>query len=198
MHTRTRRRLPAAALIAALLGTPLAATAAPDAGPAPAAAQLDAGTAAPADTPPVVVDPAAGTVTPSEGTPAAAATAHPGDTAEQMIRDVRGGNYRLALAGALALIMVAGVRWGGRLFGRSDRGKAIAVMLLATLGTLSAALATSTPISGGLFTGALALAFTAVGGRKWLSSLLWPRDGGDGWLEWLKPWLGVKDAPPPG
>lgn len=196
MHTRTRRRLPAAALIAALLAAgPAVATAAPDAGTAPATAQLDAGPP-PADTPPVVVDPAAGTVTPTVGTPAAEATAHPGGTAEQMLRDVKGGNWRMAIAGALALLMVAGVRWGGRLFGATDRGKAIAVMLLAMLGTLSASLATSTPLSAGVFTGAVALAFTAVGGRKWLSSILWPRDGGGAWAGWLKPWLGV-DQPPP-
>jgi hypothetical protein len=197
---RHRRRLPTAALIASLLlAAPLTATA-QDAGPEPApAAVLDAGTVAATptpDTPPVIVDPGAGTVTPTEGTPAADATAHPGSTAEQMLRDVRGGNWRMAIAGALALLMVAGVRWGGRLFGSTDRGKSIAVMLLAMMGTLSTALATSTPLSVGVFTGAVALAFTAVGGRKWLSSILWPRDGGGAWAAWLKPWLGV-DQPPP-
>jgi hypothetical protein len=199
---RPRRRLHALALIAALLGAaPAAAAAAPEDVKVPAAAQLDAGppaaTAPPASSPPVTVDPSAGTVTPTQGTIAAQAEAHPTDVAKQAIEDARGGRWRLAIAGALALVMVAGVRWGGRLFGRTDRGKAIAIMVLSLLGALSTSLATHLPLDLKLVTGAIGLAWMAVGGRKWLSSVLWPRDGGSAWAAWLKPWLGVDQPPKP-
>jgi ABC-type transport system substrate-binding protein len=204
MHQHRRRiRLHHLALITALLLVPVTAHGATvDAGTAPAAARTsDAGPATAVTvtpTAPVVVDPAAGTVTPTAGTAAGSAAADPSSTAKQVVRDVRGGNWRLAAAGVLLLLMTAGVRWGGKLFGKSDRGKAIAVMVLSLLAALGTSLGTSMPLDYKLISGAVGVAWLAVGGRQWLSRFLWPRDSsGRPWLTWLKPWLGADQVPPP-
>jgi len=141
---------------------------------------------------PVIVDTEAGTVTPAPGTPAADATERPLDVAQAVVTNVRAGQWRLALAGLLGLLMVLGVKYAPALFGRTDRGKALAVMVLALLGTLSAALAASSVVTIGLVLGAVGVAWTAVGARQWLSRFLWPQDGGKQWATWLQPLLGVK------
>lgn len=135
--------------------------------------------------PPISIDDA-GIVTPAPGTPAA----DPAGTVRSIVEAIGNGHWRLAVAGALALLMVAGVRWGAGLFGTTDRGKAIAVMVLALLGVFSATLATSAPLTWGVIWGALGVAFTAVGARQWLSRMLWPADGAKPVAEWLRPWLG--------
>lgn len=135
--------------------------------------------------PPIFVD-ETGNVVPAAGTPAA----DPVGTVRSIIAAIPTGGWRLIISGGLALLMVGGIRLRVRLFGTTDRGKAIAVMSLALLGVFSAALATSTPLSTGLVWGSLGVAFTAVGARQWLSRLLWPADGGSQWFEWAKPFLG--------
>lgn len=132
------------------------------------------------------------TVTPAPNTPAAKADADPVTTAKGVVADLKGGRWRLAIAGALALLFALALRLNSKIFGKTDRGKAIAVMVLAALGMLSASLATSTPISLEMLGGVATIAFTAVGGRQWLSRVLWPQDGGKPLLEGLQPWLGVK------
>ncbi len=150
---------------------------------------VDAG--APDAAPVIVVDPGAGTVTPAPGTLPDRVTTDPVGFGQTMWQAIRSGQWRLLAAGILAALMVIGVRLRVRLFGTTDRGKAVAVMVLALLGTTSAGLADIVPLSLELLVGAVTLAFTAVGGRQWLSRFLWPQDGGRQWLVWLKPWLGV-------
>lgn len=153
----------------------------------------------PPDAPPgtavIIVDTGAGTVTPVPGTLPDQVTADPVGTAAKVYAAIKGGQWRLLAALLLAGIMVLGIKFDVRVFGVTDRGKAIAVMTLAMLGTLSAVLAGVLPMSGQLFIGAGTVALTAVGGRKWIASVLWPQDGGDQWLVWLKPFLGVTDPP---
>lgn len=139
----------------------------------------------------IVVDVDKGTVTPGAGTPAAKVQADPIGTAKTALDDARAGHWRLLFASILAAIMVLGIKFAPGLFGKTDRGKAIMVMVLAVLGTLSAALAASSALSLSLISGAVVLAFTAVGGRAWISRLLWPADGGKRYLTWLAPILGV-------
>lgn len=136
-------------------------------------------------------------VTPAPNTPAAQADADPVGTAKRVFADVKGGHWRLAIAGFLALLFALALRLNLKIFGTTDRGKAIAIMVLAGLGTFSAALATNTPLSFEMLGGTATIAFTAVGGRQWLSRILWPQDGGTGVLTALQPWLGVKPKTEP-
>lgn len=142
--------------------------------------------------PVIVVDPGTGTVIPAPGTLPDRVTTDPVGFGQTMWEAIRSGQWRLLAAGILAALMALGIRFNVRLFGITDRGKATAVMVLALLGTTSAGLAGILPLSLELFIGAVTLAFTAVGGRQWLSRFLWPQDGGRQILEWLKPWLGVQ------
>jgi hypothetical protein len=190
----TRRLFAPLLVVAALAGDASAAPApTPDAGPV-----VDASVDNGIGTSPVV-DPD-GTVHPGAGTLADQFQKEPVATATTVVREIRdGAGYRYAAAAALAALMVAGIRWGGPLFGVTDRGKALAVMAWSSLGALSTALLTSVPIDAQLFVGAAGVAWLAVGGRQWLSRLLWPRDGGPQYLTWLQPWLGWKppeNAPP--
>jgi hypothetical protein len=148
------------------------------------------------------VDLEAGTVTPAPGSLPARIQEAPLEVAQEVVQGVRSGQgYRFAAAAVLAALMVLGLKFAPRLFGKTDRGKAIAVMVLATLATVSTAIAGNVPLSSpGLWTAAIGLAFTAVGGRQWISRLLWPADGGSPWFEWLKPVLGAgakRDEGPP-
>ena len=157
-----------------------------------AEATLDAAPAPTPDAAPaaVIVDPTAGTVTPGAGTLPDRLEHDPIGTAKEIVLATKSGNIRFLAAGILAALMVLGIRFNMRIFGKTDRGKAIAVMTLALLGGLSTALATSTALSLSLFIGAAGVAFTAVGGRQWISRVLWPKDGKQ-YLTWLKPWVGV-------
>lgn len=136
-------------------------------------------------------------VTPAPNTPAAQADADPAGTVKRVFADVKGGHWRLAIAGLLALLFALALRLNVKVFGTTDRGKAIAIMVLAGLGTFSAALATNTPLSLEMIGGAATIAFTAVGGRQWVSRILWPQDSGKPVLTALRPWLGVKPTAPP-
>lgn len=160
---------------------------------------LDAAPASTGAPPPavIIVNPNTGTVTPLPGTLPDQVKTDPVGTAGKVYAAIKGGQWRLLAAFVLAAIMVLGVKFTSGVFGKTDRGKATAVMVLAMLGTLSAALAGVLPLTGQLFIGAGTVALTAVGGRKWIASLLWPQDGGEQWLVWLKPFLGVGDAPKP-
>jgi hypothetical protein len=161
--------------------------------PAPMLAEV------PAEVAPPAVDLEAGTVTPGPGSLPARVQEAPLEVAQEAVRAVRSGQgYRYAVAAALAALMVLGLKFAPRIFGKTDRGKAFAVMLLALLATSSTAVAGVAPMSPTLFTAAIGIAFTAVGGRQWISRILWPRDSDKQWLEWLKPWIGVKrDEGPP-
>lgn len=140
----------------------------------------------------MVVDPGDGAVTPAPGTLPDQVTSDPVSFARRIYEAILGGQWRLVVAGVLALLMVGLTRIRLRVFGQTDRGRAVAVMVLALLGALVSALVGVVPMSVQLFVGAATVALTAVGGRQWLSRLLWPKDGGAQWLTWLRPWLGVE------
>lgn len=142
--------------------------------------------------PPITVDPTTGTVTPAPGTLPDRVTSDPIGFATQVIEAIRGGGWRILAASILAAIMVLGIRFNVRVFGTTDRGKSVAVMVLSLLGAGSAALADVAELSFGLALGAVTIAWTAVGGRQWISRFLWPQDGGAQWMVWFKPLLGVK------
>lgn len=182
------RKLLAATALATLIATGAPAFA-DDAAPAPAA-ELDAAPAT-VDVPPgpVIVDTEAGTVTPATGTPADRITKDPVGVAQETVQAVKSGNWKLVVATALGAIMVLGIRFGGRLFPKTQRGKAAYLMTLALAGTLSTALSTGAAITLNLFVGALSVAWLAVGAREWIATLLWPKDGKHV-LTWLKPILG--------
>lgn len=158
--------------------------------PPPTSPVADAGP--PDGQPPVIVEPGDGVVTPAPGTLPDEVTTDPVGFARWIYDALRGGQWRLVVAGALAALMVGLTRLRLRLFGATDRGRAVAVMTLSLLGALVSALAGVVPMSVQLFVGAVTVALTAVGGRQWLSRLLWPKDGGAQWLTWLRPWLGVE------
>lgn len=194
MDHKRKKKLAAALVVIALAGG----TALAVAGEQHAAA-ADMAEAAPPDAgAPVIVDPAAGTVAPAPGTLPARIEANPVEVGREVVESVKDGQgWRFAAAGALGGLMILGIRFLPWLFGRRDRGKAITIMVLALLGSLSSSLAGVAHLSLPLFTGAVGVAFTAVGGRQWISRLLWPRDGGAQWATWLQPWLGVKDLDGP-
>lgn len=188
LNTSHRRGLAAIAFAAAL------ATAGPsfadDAAPAPVPAEVTPD-AAPIDVPsgPVIVDTEAGTVTPAPGTPADRISKDPVGVVQEAIAAVKAGNWRLVLSLVLGAIMVLGIRFGGRVFPQTTRGKAAMVGVLAVVGTVSAALGTDVSITGSLFLGTLGVVWAAVGAREWIAALLWPKDGKQ-YLIWLKPLLG--------
>ncbi len=128
-------------------------------------------------------------VVPGPGTPADRIEHDPVGTVQDVIKAARAGQWRYVAAVILGGLMVLGIRFGGKVFGSTQRGKAGMVAVLALLGAFSSSLATSMPLDGALLLGALGVAWLAVGMREWLSAMLWPKDGKP-ILEWLRPILG--------
>lgn len=109
--------------------------------------------------------------------PVAAAERDPLGTGARIVRDIRAGNWRMAAAGLLALLMLLLGKVRARIpWFAGDRGGAILVGVLGLGGALSSALATSTPIGPELLVGALGVTWTAVGGYSWIRRLLKPAD----------------------
>lgn len=120
-------------------------------------------TAAPDELPPVVMS------------PATKAEADPFGTVQAIVNATKTGNWRLVASLLLAVLMLALSKVRDKIAWFSgDRGGAVLVMVLALCGTLSAALATSVPISASLIFGALGVCWTAVGGYSWVRRLIWP------------------------
>lgn len=164
-----------------------------DAGPPPAVTS-DIAPAAPAAEPaPVTVTPD-GDVVATPGGAVDRAVKDPRGTLEQIARSVRdGGAWRYAAAGVLVVLMALGIRFQLRIFGKTKRGRAIMVMVFSAAGAAFTTLATPVPLNGTLVLGAIGLTWTAVGGRAWIKSLLWPDDGAAPWApDFLKPWFGAK------
>ncbi len=135
----------------------------PPAAPADAAAAKDAAQPATSGTAPA--------------TPAEAAEKDPVGTVTEMVNDIRAGNWRDAVVGALALLMflLVRVRDKIKLF-KGDRGGAILVMAFALVGSLSVALASEVPLDWRLFLGAATAAWTAAGAVKWFKQIIRPKD----------------------
>jgi len=91
------------------------------------------------------------------------------------VKSAQEGNWKLMISAVLFLLMFV-VRKVKLPFLQGDRGGAISVMLLALLGAFGSALASGAPISLGLVTGAVTIAFTAVGGYTWVKRVWKPND----------------------
>jgi hypothetical protein len=158
--------------VAAHAGSGSAAKATLDAAPAPV---LDAHPAV-LDAAPVALQDAA-TAAPAtvSAAPPAKATEDPLGSLAALVRAIKTGDYRMAAALALALVMVAlsKVRDKTKLFA-GDRGGAILAAILGFAGALSTAIAAGAPIDLKLFTAAVQVTFIAVGGYTWIKRLWKP------------------------
>jgi len=95
----------------------------------------------------------------------------------ELVALIKSGSYRLVVAFALSAAMLGLNRYREKIpFLGGDRGGAISVVLLAVLGSISAALYSDSELSASLFMGALATAFTAAGGYTVVKKILWPSD----------------------
>lgn len=90
---------------------------------------------------------------------------------------VKGGQWRLAAAGVLALLMLALAKVREKSWSpfKGDRGGAVLVLLLALAGAFGTALASSAPIGLDLIVGALGTAVAAAGGYAIVRRLIWPK-----------------------
>ena len=90
-----------------------------------------------------------------------------------VVEAVRTGNWRLVAVCVLIFAMfgLRRIRDKIPLF-KGDRGGSILIMVLALMGAVTASLATSEPITGGMFLGAAGVAWTAVGGYTWVKRLI--------------------------
>jgi hypothetical protein len=124
---------------------------------------------------------AAPTEAPAEPKPAEVVEEDPIGSVMTLINHIRAGEWRLAAAIGLALLMFALARVRDKIkWFKGDRGGAVLVMVLALAGTLSAALASDAALDWRLLAGALGLAWTAVGGVQWGKRIIWPKDDEDG------------------
>jgi hypothetical protein len=99
------------------------------------------------------------------------------DTAGEVVADVKDGDWRHAVAGLLALVMLGLGKVRGKVkFFDGDRGGAILVGVMGLAGALSTALYSSAALDWRLFAGAFGVVFTAVGGYTWVKRLIWPKD----------------------
>ncbi len=98
------------------------------------------------------------------------------DVVASIVQDARGGHWRYAAAGALALLMLAlGKARDRATWFRGDRGGAVLVLVLSLAGALSTVLASGAPLGFDVLLGAIGTAFTAAGGYTVVRRLLWPR-----------------------
>jgi len=99
----------------------------------------------------------------------------PGGLAWLLVTAAKDGNWRIAAAAVLSLLML-GLSYTpvrSKLF-KGDRGGAILVLLLAVAGGVVTALVASVPISGALLLGSIGVAFTAAGGYQIIKRIIWP------------------------
>lgn len=112
----------------------------------------------------------------TDPTPADKAAKHPVGTATDVVNDIRTGNWREAVAGFLALLMLGLGKTRGKIgWFRGDRGGAVLVLTLALAGTVSAALASDAALDWRLFAGAISLATSSAGGYVLIKKIFWPR-----------------------
>jgi len=113
----------------------------------------------------------------AEPTPAEKAAADPLGTAEAIVRDVRAGDWRHAIAGVLVLLMLGlskgrdKVKWF-----KGDRGGAALVLVLGIGGGAVTTLYASGPLDWRLFVGAISASFTAAGVYTVIKQIISPRD----------------------
>jgi len=130
-------------------------------------------TPSPAEVTAPAADPAAPTAASDSSTKSA------GGLLSDLVRNARGGQWRLVIASALGLLMLglARVREHPRSPFKGDRGGAALVLLLALAGSFGTALASNAPLGVDLVVGALGVAFTAAGGFVIVKRLIWPKAG---------------------
>ncbi|MGH8677185.1 MAG: hypothetical protein ACREUQ_02385 [Burkholderiales bacterium] len=95
-----------------------------------------------------------------------------------VLKGAQAGNWKLALAGILSMLMffLRNARESIPFF-RGDRGGALLVMTLSILGAIATAFAVpGMKIDVNTIVTAMTVAFTAIGGWKWLSHLFVPTD----------------------
>lgn len=98
-------------------------------------------------------------------------------TVDQVVKAASAGQWLLAVAGVLTLVMFALRNWRERIkIFRGDRGGALLVILLSVLGSVSTFLASGNGFSFSAIAGALAVAFTSAGGYTTLRRIIWPQD----------------------
>lgn len=138
-----------------------------------------AAVAAPADVAADPVPPTAATMPPLPATqPNAMLSSDPGGLAWTLVTAAKSGNWRLASAAALALLMLGlGYTPVRKKYFAGDRWGAVLVLLLGLGGGVVTALLSSAPITASLFLGSLGVAFTAAGGFIVVKRIIWPADG---------------------
>jgi hypothetical protein len=104
----------------------------------------------------------------------------PVGVATDVVNDVKAGDWRHAVAGLLALLMLALGKVRGKIkYFDGDRGGAVLVGVLGFGGAIITLLASEAALDWRLFAGAFSVTFTAVGGYTWIKRLIWPKDAGE-------------------
>jgi len=97
--------------------------------------------------------------------------------AAEVVKAIKGGNWRMVAAGLLAFLMMALGKIRGKVkWFDGDRGGAVLVGILGFGGALSTALASGVALDFQLLIGTFGVVFTAVGGYTWIKRLIWPQD----------------------
>jgi surface polysaccharide O-acyltransferase-like enzyme len=108
---------------------------------------------------------------------ATGATTSPEDAITSVVTNVRGGNWKLAVAAILSLLMTVLAKARNLVpFFKGDRGGSILVMVLALMGSFATALGTGSKVDLNLALAAIGVAFTAVGGWTWVNQMVRPAD----------------------
>ena len=97
--------------------------------------------------------------------------------ATDVVNDVRGGNWRHAVAGLLVLVMFGLHKARDRIgWFKGDRGGAILVGVLGFGGALSTWGFSDAPFDWMLMVGAMFTVWTSVGAYTWIKQIISPRD----------------------
>jgi len=140
---------------------------------APIAARAHSGDAGPLAAPNSPLPPVAVAVTP----PVVDSIADAPGVVIQLIGAVRGGQWRLVASLVLVLMMFGLAKFRDKVkWFKGDRGGSVLVGVLAVGAALPTALMTDVPLDLRLLVGALAVAWTSVGGYTWAKQIIWPRD----------------------
>lgn len=117
----------------------------------------------------------------------------PLDTAGEVVKSVRAGRWRDALAGAIVLMMIGLRRFRERIpFFSGDRGGAFLVMAVGLLSGASVALAAGANLGDWkLWFGIVSLAWSAAGSWGWFKKVLAPADADPLGPVWLRKMLGM-------
>jgi hypothetical protein len=100
-----------------------------------------------------------------------------GDAITSVVTNVRSGNWKLAVAALLSLLMTVLAKARNLVpFFRGDRGGSVLVMILALMGSFATALSLGGSIDLNLVLSAIGVAFTAVGGWTWVNQVVRPAD----------------------